>query len=123
LKVLLDSCIWSGARDSIAAAGHEVEWVGAWAGDPGDEEILAHAFANRQVVVTLDKDFGELAVAFGRAHAGIVRLVDVRHTEQATLCVELLSRHGADLSRGAIVTADPGRVRIRSADTEGREPG
>ena len=117
MKVLLDSCIWPGARDRIAAAGHEVDWVGAWDADPGDEEILARAFANRQVIVTLDKDFGELAVAFGRAQAGIVRLVDVRHTEQGALCIQLLELHGAELAQGAIVTAEPGRVRIRSADS------
>ena len=122
MKVLLDSCIWPGARDRVAAAGHEVEWVGAWDADPGDEEILARAFANRQVIVTLDKDFGELAVAFGRAQAGIVRLVDIRHMDQAALCVELLEMHGAELARGAIVTAEPGRVRIRSASTGEREP-
>ncbi len=118
MKVLLDSCVWPGALARIAAAGHEVEWVGAWGADPGDEKILAHAFARGQVVVTLDKDFGELAVAFGRAQAGIVRVVDVRHSEQAALCVGLLERHGADLARGAIVTAEPGRVRIRSASAE-----
>jgi predicted nuclease of predicted toxin-antitoxin system len=97
LKVLLDCCIC-------------------------DEEILARAFANRQVIVTLDKDFGELAVAFDRAQAGIVRLVDVRHTEQAALCVELLRLHGTELAQGAIVTAEPGRIRIRSAGSEAREP-
>ena len=117
MKVLLDSCIWPGARDSIAAAGHEVEWVGAWNADPGDEEILARAFSNQQVIVTLDKDFGELAVAFGRAQSGIIRLVDVRHTEQGALCVELLTLHDTELAQGAIVTAEPGRVRIRSAGT------
>lgn len=122
MKVLLDSCIWPGARDRIAAAGHEVEWVGAWDADPGDEEILARAFANRQVIVTLDKDFGELAVAFSRAQAGIVRLVDVRHAEQAALCVRLLELHGAELARGAIVTAEPGRVRFRPAGDGEREP-
>ena len=122
MKLLLDSCIWPGVRDRIATAGHEVEWVGAWDADPGDEEILARAFANRQVIVTLDKDFGELAVAFGRAQAGIVRLVDIRHMDQAALCVELLEMHGAELARGAIVTAEPGRVRIRSAGTGEREP-
>jgi len=122
LKVLLDSCNWPGARDRIAAAGHEVEWVGAWNADPGDEEILARAFANRQIIVTPDKDFGELAVAFGRAQAGIVRLVDLRHTEQAALCIQLLELHGADPSQGAIVTAEPGRVRIRSASTGESKP-
>ena len=47
--------------------GHEVEWVGDWSTDPGDEQILGHAAQNSQVLVTLDKDFGELAVAFGAA--------------------------------------------------------
>lgn len=114
MKVLLDSCIWPGAKDQIEDAGHEVEWVGDWDTDPGDEEILAHAARNGQVIITLDKDFGELAVAFGNEHAGIVRLVDVRHTEQAPMSVELLSAYGAEIEQRAIVTAEPGRVRVRS---------
>ena len=46
----------------LRSAGHEVEWVGDWSGDPGDEHILATAAAHGQVLVTLDQDFGELAV-------------------------------------------------------------
>lgn len=97
-------------------AGHQVEWVGDWDSDPGDAEILAHAARHEQVSVTLDKDFGELAVAQGRPHAGIVRLVDVRHDRQGPLCAELLARYGAELARGAIVTAEPSRVRVRAGD-------
>ena len=114
MKLLLDSCIWPGAKEPIQRAGHSVEWVGDWSADPGDDEILAHAANARQVVVTLDKDFGELAVAFGRKHTGIVRLVDVRHTEQADRCLELISRYSTELEQGAIVTSEPGRMRIRS---------
>lgn len=114
MKVLLDSCLWPGAKTPIQNAGHEVEWVGDWAADPGDDEILAHAARNGQVIVTLDKDFGELAVAFGRDHAGIVRLVDVRSVDQGALCIELLGAYGAELAQRAIVTAEPGRVRVRS---------
>jgi len=75
LRVLLDSCIWPGAKRGIAGAGHQVEWVGDWESDPGDADILAHAARHAQTIVTLDKDFGELVVALGHAHAGIVRLV------------------------------------------------
>lgn len=50
----------------IAAGGHEVEWVGDWSVDPGDEQILAHAAADRSVLVTIDNDFGERAVVRGR---------------------------------------------------------
>ena len=118
MKVLLDSCIWPGARGQIEQAGHEVEWVGDWTADPGDEEILSHAARNRQVIVTLDKDFGELVVAFGREHAGIVRLVDISHLEQGTLSAELLASYGSELAGGAIVTREPGRVRVRSGSAD-----
>lgn len=115
MRVLLDSCIWPGAKPDIARAGHQVEWVGDWESDPGDADILAHAARHAQTIVTLDKDFGELVVALGHAHAGIVRLVDVRHDRQGTLCAELLERYGQELVQGAIVTAEPSRVRVRAS--------
>ena len=61
MKVLLDTCVWGGARGELAGAGHDVVWSGDWPEDPGDEEILATAFREGRVLVTLDKDFGELA--------------------------------------------------------------
>lgn len=115
MRVLLDSCIWPGAKRDVARAGHQVEWVGDWESDPGDADILAHAARHSQIIVTLDKDFGELVVALGHAHAGIVRLVDVRHDRQGTLCAELLERYGQELVQGAIVTAEPSRVRVRAS--------
>ena len=115
MRVLLDSCIWPGVKEGLARAGHQVEWVGDWESDPGDAEILAHAARHGHAIVTLDKDFGELAVAMGQPHAGILRLVDVRHDRQGPLCIELLARYGAELARGAIVTAEPSRVRVRTS--------
>ncbi len=83
MKILLDSCIWSRARPEIEAAGHDVLWAGDWPEDPGDEQILARAHAEGRVLVTLDKDFGELAIVAGQPHAGIVRLVGLRAVDQA----------------------------------------
>lgn len=97
----------------LTAAGHEVESTADWPGDPGDRDILAQAHQNGQVLVTLDKDFGELAIVRGQRHKGIVRLVTLRAEQQGPVCVEALARYGEDLSTGAIVTVEPGRVRIR----------
>ena len=113
MKLLLDSCIWPGAKAALERAGHEVEWVGDWTGDPGDDAILAHAARNRQVIVTLDKDFGELAVVFDAPHAGILRLVDFRSSQQASVCLRVIEAHAAELASGAIITAERGRTRIR----------
>ena len=75
MKVLLDTCVWGGVRKALSDAGHDVVWTGDWEEDPGDDEILAHAYREGRVLVTLDKDFGTLAFLHGRPHSGIVRLV------------------------------------------------
>jgi len=66
MKIVLDSCIWSGVYPALEASGHDVVWVGEWQEDPGDEQILAWAASEDRVVVTLDKDFGELAIVAAR---------------------------------------------------------
>jgi len=113
VRVLLDTCVWGGAKAPLAAAGHDVVWGGDWEEDPGDDEILARAHAESRVLVTLDKDFGELAVVRGMPHHGIVRLVDCSALRQAEVCLAVLARYAAELAQGALLTVEPFRVRIR----------
>ncbi len=113
MKLLLDACVWAGARTALTAAGHDVIWAGDWSEDPGDEAILARASEERRVLVTLDKDVGELAIVRGAQHSGIVRIVNLAAREQATACLQVLALHGDLLEAGAIVTVEPGRIRVR----------
>ena len=115
MKLLLDTCVWGGAVAPLKAAGHDVVWAGDWPTDPGDDEILALAHREGRILITLDKDFGELAVVRGQAHAGIIRLVILSAIEQVPTCVMVLNRYGTELQSGAIVTVEPGRVRVRPA--------
>jgi predicted nuclease of predicted toxin-antitoxin system len=117
LKVLLDACVWGKSREALTAAGHDVVYAGDWTEALADEEILARAFREGRVLVTLDKDFGELAVVHRQPHMGVVRLVGVQARRQGTTCVELLERFGALLVTGAIVTAEPGRIRVRATES------
>jgi predicted nuclease of predicted toxin-antitoxin system len=117
MRVLLDSCLSSVLVEPISSAGHQVSWVGDWpAGDPGDAKVLDEAIAQGSVLITLDRDFGELAVLRGTKHAGIIRIVDVRVKDQAARWIEVLSAHGPALLAGAIVTAEPTRTRVRPAE-------
>lgn len=116
MKVLLDSCVSALLRPPLVAAGHDVVWVGDWTKDPGDREILAFAHREQRIVITLDKDFGSLAVRDGEPHAGIVRLVNLSLRNQSAVCEQILSRHGKTLLSGAIITADQRRLRIRLPD-------
>lgn len=116
MKILLDSCVWGGVRQALSEAGYDAVWTGDWDEDPGDDEILAHAFRERRALVTLDKDFGALAFLHGRPHAGILRLVNLSTQQQIAVCLRVLAQHGTTLQAGAVITAELDRVRIRQSD-------
>ena len=101
----------------LTNAGHDVEAVAGWSQDPGDKEILSRAFHSSRVVVTIDKDFGELAVVHRLPHRGIVRLVGFGAERHGAIAAEVLAKYAAELTAGAIVTVEPGRVRVRPAET------
>jgi predicted nuclease of predicted toxin-antitoxin system len=119
MKLLLDTCVWGGAKAELAAYGHDVMWTGDLTEDPGDEEILARAHLEQRVLITLDKDFGELAVVRGKPHSGVLRLVNFPARRQGAVCQLVLLQYGSELIAGAIVTVEPGRVRIRPPNQPG----
>ena len=53
---------------------------------PGDQDILAQSHRDQRVLITLDKDFGELAIRRGLPHCGIMRLVNVSARQQGAVC-------------------------------------
>jgi predicted nuclease of predicted toxin-antitoxin system len=121
VKLLLDNCVWNKSREELAAAGHDVIHIGDWPEDPGDGELLRRAHSEGRVLVTLDKDFGELAVVQAQPHVGIIRLVEIPARRQGPACAAILVRYGTELARGAIVTVEPGRVRVRIPDDESKQ--
>ena len=56
--------------DAVAAArkaGHDVTWIKEVLPGASDEAVLDRSVAEHRVLVTFDKDFGELAFRRGRA--------------------------------------------------------
>ncbi len=115
MKVLLDTCAAKGAIKVLIAAGFDAIHAGNWPADPGDEEILAFAFRNEMVLVTLDKDFGRLVVRFGQPSKGIIRLVEVSSEKQGPLILQILKDYGDILRNGGIITASTQRIRVRTS--------
>ena len=97
----------------MKSSGLDVIWTGDWEKDPGDKEIIRFANREKRVLITLDKDFGELAILSDEKHCGIVRLVNIPARKQAETCLKIISSHGEELLKGAIITADMGYLRIR----------
>ena len=113
IKILLDSCIWAGAKNPLQESGYDVVWVGDFLKDPGDEAIIRLAYKEKRVLITLDKDFGELAVFRGEPHCGIIRIVDHPTTFLGIVIKRILEKYKNDLLNAAIITVDKYKVRIR----------
>jgi predicted nuclease of predicted toxin-antitoxin system len=119
MQLLLDACVCRFAAEQLRAAGHDVSYVGEWAYDPGDDEILHRGVEESRILVTLDKDFGELVFVFHRPHGAIVRLSNIRARDQGLAILDVLNRFPEELQKNALVVVEPDRVRIRTPEVEG----
>lgn len=98
----------------LRANGHVVEYVAEMAPGIADDEVLRRAHGSGAVLVTVDKDFGELVFRLGQAHAGVVllRLAGLASVERAEAVLVVVRDHGAELP-GAFTVVSPESVRIR----------
>ena len=103
--------------DAVAAlesAGHDIVWVRVAAPGSKDEDILAWAKRERRVLLTFDKDFGELAWRVGLpASCGIVlfRLPMPRAAEVGSVLAARIAERTDWVGHFAVI--ERGRIRMR----------
>lgn len=124
MRFLLDVCAASRTlHESLIGLGHDVLSARDGYSRASDETLLALAFEERRVLVTEDKDFGELVYLRRLPHPCIVRLVGLRVTEKVDAMRDLIERHGDAMREGAVIVVTGRRVRIRSARPGERDDG
>jgi predicted nuclease of predicted toxin-antitoxin system len=114
MKFMLDVCVSSHSLQAfLADGGHDV--VSDYSIDPkaSDEQLMSVALADDRILVTEDKDLGELIFVRRLPHGPIVRLVDLRVEEQVQGMAELIEHHAAALTGPVMITVTRGRIRIR----------
>lgn len=81
-----------------------------------DEEVLQEANDRGPLLLTADKDFGELVFRQGRAHPGVVlfRLTGLSNVTKAEIVAEVCQERASELLQ-AFRVVSPGQVRIRRA--------
>jgi predicted nuclease of predicted toxin-antitoxin system len=116
LKFKLDENVPRRAGDLFADAGHDVSTVKdeGLVGEP-DEIVARTAAAEGRMLVTLDKDLGDLRSFPPGTHPGIIvmRLGDQSAPRVTTVLGNLLE--GFDLADlvGCLVVVEDARVRVR----------
>ena len=113
VRLLADeSCDFAAVR-ALRAAGFDVLAVVEYCPGASDEEVIALSVTEERVLLTEDKDFGQLVFAANRATAGVI-LIRFPARARATLAVRvvhLVEREGEAL-RGAFVVLQPRRTRV-----------
>jgi len=114
MKLLADECCSAGLVSALRADGHDVVYVVEALRGATDDVILERAFSQDRLLLTEDKDFGELVYRLGlRAHGIILLRFDVADRALKTPRTrELLLRHSEHL-RGSFVVLEADKVRIR----------
>jgi len=112
VKFLIDRCAGFRLAEWLREAGHDVVESRDRGPDPGDLVLLQGAGEEGRVLITMDKDFGEILFVQKAAHCGLVRLPDVPAPQRIALMEVVLASYGEDLEEQAIVTVRGGRIRI-----------
>lgn len=112
MRFLIDRCAGRTLAEWLNSQGHDVLESRTLGPDPGDRELLATAFEQGRILITIDTDFGELVYLDRLSHCGIIRLPDAPSERRIKLMQALLREHAQDLELGAIITIRGDRVRI-----------
>ena len=102
------------AVSMIKSAGHDIVWVRSAAPGASDLEVLARAAQESRILLTFDKDFGELARASALpASCGVVlfRIPMPRPSDVGARLAGLITAR--DDWAGHFSVVEPGRVRMR----------
>ena len=102
-------------KHTLREVGHDVVAIAEVAKGATDDEVLRQALDAKRVLITEDRDFGELVFARGRSSAGVilVRFHSRARRAKATSVVEAVSKLGSRLE-DAFTVVEPGKVRISS---------
>ncbi len=118
MNLLADECLDSNIVAQLRQDGHSVLYVAEMEPGIADEIVLERANSHNALLVTEDKDFGELVYRQGLVHLGVVlvRLQGLSSAIRAKIVADAFALHGGEMSN-AFTAISPGLVRIRPKTT------
>lgn len=114
MKFLADECCDTALVEALRADDHDVCYVMETMPGASDREVLRTAYNQERILLTEDKDFGELVYRLRYPVHGLVLLrFPVRDRAQKVPRLRLLITREAHRLEGSYVVLDPSKARIR----------
>ena len=114
MNLLADESVDKPIVDRLRQDGHTVLYIAELDPSIDDDAVLHRANQNSALLITADKDFGELVFRMGQIHAGVVllRLAGLSPETKAGIASAVFTDRGHELLF-AFSVISPGMVRIR----------
>lgn len=115
LKFLADeSCDFAVVR-CLRAAAYDVEAIMEIAPGESDANIIKMAVSSGRILITEDRDFGDLVYAHQKDHGGIIliRYPSTARNDMAEIILGLVKQKGQALA-GCFIVVSPLKIRIRT---------
>ena len=120
MNLVADESVDSGITEGLRKKGINVFSIAEEAGGIKDTEVLELAVKNNALLITEDKDFGELAFRLKFQHKGIllIRLSEVPRNERLSLAVETVFSNLNKLKGNfSVLTKNGLRIKILNKKT------
>jgi predicted nuclease of predicted toxin-antitoxin system len=112
MRFLADENFPRAAVDALLRAGHDVVWIGTAAPGMADTEVVSLAARERRIILTFDKDFGEIARTGGIPDCGVVLFrLPMPSAEAVSRLADLVAGRSDWVGHFSVV--EPDRVRMR----------
>ena len=114
MRWLADECVAAPLVAFLRTGGHDVLYVAEAAAGLNDADVIALALREKRLLLTEDKDFGELVFRRERAVPGVVlmRIGSENSRLKATRLAAAIERYGGGLF-GRYMVIEEGRFRSR----------
>lgn len=113
MKFVADESVEGPTVFALREAGHEVLFVAEYSPGIADSTVLEIARREDALLLTADKDFGELVFRNDQTHSGVLLIRSLESVkENAANVLAAISQYGAELRSRFSVLAN-GAVRIR----------
>ncbi len=111
---MADECCDAGLVSSLREDGHDVLYVLERKPGVSDDEVLIEAYNEERILVTEDKDFGELVYRLKKRSRGIILIrMDVKERQMKWLRLKQLIENYEERLPGHVVVIDSHKYRFR----------
>lgn len=116
MKFLADENFEPQFVENLRQEGHEVIFLDEYEAGIEDAEVLGIAVKENAVIITNDKDFGELVFRHSKNSRGVIllRLYDLKLTERIEITIRAIRKHEPEIENAFTVISE-NSIRIRKS--------